>query len=299
MKKILNFGVLGALMLLCTGSAFATYLNLTGGALPHGDGTTTIGGFTNSAGAGFTQTTYLDTRAITSSVGSGVIDSFVRIGAGGPDGQQIEGFNTSFRPAPLDDDNTLQFTHDIKVGDLLTFNGIPGVAGTVGTTFVRFVLDINQQGADPLYTLNSIKIATSATGFQPTFPGAGTLVVDIDAAGAACLGAPLPAACTTTDPFGSSETFSGNGALLNYNLNSGSGNTFDMFFWVPKAVLGADTNFVYLYSHFGGADGGDYVNNDGYEEWAREVPEPGFYGLLALGLGGLYMAVSRRRKASV
>jgi hypothetical protein len=37
----------------------------------------------------------------------------------------------------------------------------------------------------------------------------------------------------------------------------------------------------------------------GLNYYAEIVPEPGFYGVLALGLGGLYFAVQRRRKTNV
>jgi hypothetical protein len=88
-----------------------------------------------------------------------------------------------------------------------------------------------------------------------------------------------------------------NEILLNYSNNSGSGNGFDMFLLVPTSVLNgvSSSNFLYLYSSFGGV-GGAYAINSGFEEWAliratgqSGVPEPVSIslvggGLLALGL---------------
>ena len=270
MRPTKTIVVLAVVTLLCTASAFADYLDLTSG------------GFGSFSG-GAQPTVYLDARTTIGSVGSGVIDSFVRISTNDP---QEEGYNTSGRPVPFDENTSPQFTKNLQLSDLLTFNGAD--FGLAPGQYFRFLLDINQQSADPLISLDKLRIYTAATGGinSNTFAGL-TLRYDLDTS----------ATCTPTAP-ATCVANASNGALLDYNLNAGSGNGFDMLFWVPTSVFGglSGNTFLYLYSSFGDF-GIDYTNNDGYEEWAREVPEPGAYGLLFLGLGGLYLTVSRRRKA--
>ena len=67
--------------------------------------------------------------------------------------------------------------------------------------------------------------------------------------------------------------------LLNYVFNQGGGNGYDMQLLVPLSVFGSalsdpSHNYVYLYSSFG-AVGGDYAENDGFEEWQYRVCPPG------------------------
>ena len=44
-----------------------------------------------------------------------------------------------------------------------------------------------------------------------------------------------------------------------------------MFAYIPTSLFAgtSSSDFVYMYSHFGGT----YSSNDGFEEWARVVPE--------------------------
>ena len=196
------------------------------------------------------------------STGTGVISSFVRV----QDNGIADGYNTSGRPMFYGDTNTSPtFTHDLLLTD------VP-VVTIGGVAYREFLLDINQTNANPLLSLDKLQFATSATGGATTAWGTfGTQVYTLGA----------------------------NELLLNYSLNNGSGSG-DLFVYVPTAVFG-DSAYVYLYSMFG-AKGGNYAENDGFEEWAVRtpvtpaVPEPETYALMLAGLGVVGFMARRRKQ---
>lgn len=65
----------------------------------------------------------------------------------------------------------------------------------------------------------------------------------------------------------------GNMFLQNSSLNTESVSG-DLLAHMPTSVFGAAPDFVYPYSIFG-AKGGDYAENDGYEEWADRESSAG------------------------
>jgi hypothetical protein len=234
--------------------------------------------------------------------GSGVLGSFVRIS---DNASLIQAYNTTVNNV-YQNDSSNTFNHAVTVGQI-------GFT-TVGTdTFMRFLLDINQTGTNPLISLDEVQIYISTVPDQSIEPVLGQ-------ADTLALGTKVYQMDTPT---------SNNGVLLNFALNSGSGSG-DMFLDIPLALFtaaftagGADFDttaeqngaYIYLYSRFGERAG--YGNNDGYEEWSfirgapiggpcvptpgnpcggppQETPEPGTLAILATGLIGL--AYFRRRR---
>lgn len=276
----------GALALLFSWNAQATIVDLTAA-----NNTGTINGAT------YTQVPAQPT-------GSGVLASFVRVRDASS--AIVQGYNTTVS-GTYQNDGTDTFNHQMTVGQigLIDTNGaLPG--GEV----MRFLLDINQTGANPLLSLDEVQIFLSSTPNQSIEPvlangqllplANSTLVYQMDAGG-------------------------DNRAELDYSLNGGSGSgdmtldiTLDMLnaaFAAAGLITDAQKNgaYIYLYSRFGEHNG----NNDGYEEWTnfqgnpigetpcdpatqdcgpREIPEPNSLALISLGMLGAACLSRRSRR---
>lgn len=199
------------------------------------------------------------------STGTGVINPFVRISQANSD--IVEGYNTSARPLTYQENSSPQFTKD------LLLSAVPTVVIN-GVTYREFLLDINQEGADPLLSLNEIQIFVQGTGGLSGLITNNTVftnkVFDLD------VGADADSRIE-----------------LNYNLNAGSGSG-DMLAYIPDALFVGGTH-VYFYSQFGAPNN----NNAGFEEWAVRVaapiPEPSTYALMLAGLGAVGFMARRRR----
>jgi hypothetical protein len=201
--------------------------------------------------------------------GSGNIMSFVRLKEEKEGGTATEsGYNTDGRPTFYQENSSPTFTHSLLLTD------IPQVDMGGGTLFYEFGLDINQDGSNPLLSLDEVKIYRyTEPDYKLGISGLGTPLYDLD--------------------LGEDSWIK-----LNYDLGAGSGQG-DMYAYIPTSMLdGGSGDYVYLYSVFG-AQGGDFANNDGYEEWfVREnvtppppppvpVPAAALLGLLGLGAAGL------------
>ena len=151
-------------------------------------------------------------------------------------------------PLQFDENKSPQFTRS------LTLDQVP-IVNVNGVSYRQFLLDINQKASSPLLSLDEARIFLGGTGNLTgydttckTLAGQHS-VFDLDTDGDVSV-------------------------LLNYNLNHGSGSG-DMFLLVPNAnFANADPkSFVYLYSKFGGLQGG--TANSGFEEWAvKSTPPP-------------------------
>jgi len=116
----------------------------------------------------------------------------------------------------------------------------------------QFLLDVNQTGANPLLSLDALRIFTRSTALT----SASTLT-------------------SLTDALGIQQRYNldagdlTNSITLNFALNSGSGSG-DMYAYIPTAFFpGAlPGDFVYVYSRFGDS----FPANDGFEEWAVRTP---------------------------
>lgn len=222
--------------------------------------------------------------------GTGIFPSFVQIGG---NANQTQAYNTTVN-GTLDNGSADQHNHEIQAGNI-------AVKNIGGTLYFVFELDINENknDKDKYLSLDKLQIYTSNTPNQSTTDPTklGTLRYDMGA---------------------------GNGILLNFENQAGSGNA-DMVVYIP-VWAGVDKNdFVYLYSAFGsvtaaqvaaatsggvanpgpapgGQNGADYGNSDGFEEWAESiggsplspVPAPASLLLAATGIGGLGLARFRR-----
>ena len=167
--------------------------------------------------------------------GTGYIQPFVRVQANGVE----QGYNTSGAPVPFDD-KVGPWTHDITFADLQATTVIVG-----NTSYFKLLLDINQSSNSPLLSLDQLQFYTSPIGSQTTENVSSLGILRY--------------------------SFSpGDAVYLDYSRNNGSGSG-DMFAYIPTSLFAgtSSSDFVYMYSHFGGT----YSSNDGFEEWARVVPE--------------------------
>ena len=186
----------------------------------------------------------------TQPVGSGVINSFLRLQAKHATSGIAQGYNSDARPVQFDEKVSPVFTRSLLLSDVPLVN--------VGGTFYReFLLDINQTNSQPLLSLDELRFYVGAvpnlTGYDPSSNHLAGIAASFD------LGA-------------------GNWIELNSGLNPGSG-IANMVALVPdSSFAGAPAgSYLYLYSKFG-------VNlpaHGGYEEWAVHgssalTPETGF-----------------------
>ena len=167
--------------------------------------------------------------------GTGYIQPFVRVQANGVE----QGYNTSGAPVPFDD-KVGPWTHDVTFADLQATTVIVG-----NISYFKLLLDINQSSNSPLLSLDQLQFYTSPIGSQTTENVSSLGILRY--------------------------SFSpGDAVYLAYSRNHGSGSG-DMFAYIPTSLFAgtSSSDFVYMYSHFGGT----YSSNDGFEEWARVVPE--------------------------
>ncbi|HUR03023.1 MAG TPA: PEP-CTERM sorting domain-containing protein [Nonomuraea sp.] len=209
----------------------------------------------NAGDSGFVNSAFFQ-QVPNQTTGTGVIEPFLRLQANGTE----QGFNTSVNNV-LDNKDGI-WTHPLLVSDVPVVN-------LGGTNYFKVLLDINQTGANPLLSLDQLKIYRQATGNISTLGGLTNEIYNLDGAG---------------------DTF----IRLNYDLNPGSG-AGDMFAYIPVKGTG---DYFYLYSQFGTLNG----SNDGFEEWAKvgvspPIPEPETYALMMAGLGVMGFVARRRKKA--
>jgi hypothetical protein len=257
----LVLGLAAALPLLAATNARAASLDLTGGTAASncaavGGTLFTFGGITYCQAFGAVWTT-TDSQ----STGTGVIDSFVRIGSN----QTSEsGMNTDARPLPQDENSSPVFTHDLPE------SAVP-IVNINGTWYYEFLLDINQTGEDPFLSLTGLELCHTASDDQTISKGATT--------------------CAGTNFY----SLGNNSVELDYFDNSGSGSG-DLFVYIQAGSSTGFPNseFIYLWSKFGPVPNDA---NDGFEEWAVRtttpvnIPDSGstlsLLGLAMLGAGYL------------
>jgi len=243
----------------------------------------------------------LVSNSTATAVGTGVIDSFLRVQASPTE----QGFNTdanvnsltcpSFNGTTSCDDKAGNFTHSTLTTDFGQITN-PVIGGTTYTgTYVRFLLDVNESngGNNELITLDQVSLYNGTIGNPTSLAAAGTNTFNLSSA-ASCTAGQI-GLCSTN------ATGSGINVNLNYSLNSGSGNGYDMFLYVPTSALGTinASRYLTLYSAFGLPNASDA----GFEEWARitsdvsTVPEPLYLWLLVITAGVMF-AKDRRRKGN-
>jgi len=286
MRRWLVAGAIALLALPVNGNA--EIINLTA-AGSYGSGSANLGG------------TFWVEQINPQPTGSGVIDSFVRVQRGSNE-PTSRGFNTDQRPL----ENWNQVNNSGTFTRSLLLSDIPRVL--IGGIYYRqFGLDINQEGSDPLLSLNQIQIfqtnnanLTNSNLVQTedvgksavlTFTSGATEVFQMSGLGASNAGT----AGSNRDEI-----------VLNYALNSGSGSG-DMALYVEDALFNAGVDYVTLFSQFGNPPG-SHDENAGYEEWfvarGEGIIVPGFVinpvpapaGAILFGLGAVLMIGYRGRR---
>jgi hypothetical protein len=193
-------------------------------------------------------------------MGTGFIHAFVRIQGNNPDGTE-QGYNTDGRPLQFDEKTNAAFTRSITLGEVpvVTVNGTP---------YLEFLLDINQDQANPLLSLDEVQIFLAGTG-NVTGYGAGT----------------LSGIAPTFDLASGGPTT----VLLNSALTSGLGSG-DMALLVPQANFAAADpgSYLYLYSHFGSMPGA--TANGGYEQWSVPSTPPSITPPPVQGISGFVLS---------
>jgi hypothetical protein len=207
----------------------------------------------STAGSSATINGAIYTQGDIQSAGTGVFMPFLRI----QNTPTEEGFNTDFRPLPMDDVKSDPHTHSLNLGDM-------GLVNINGTHYREFHLDLNQvqSTGSSLISLDKVQIFLGSAPDLNNYPNLGTLIFDQGA----------------------------NWVLLDSMLSHGSGQS-DMSLDVPDSLFTGPNQWVYLYSHFGDHN----ASNDGFEEWAANTPEPSTMVLAGIAMCAAPWLVRRKR----
>ncbi|HSA00775.1 MAG TPA: hypothetical protein P5055_08555 [Candidatus Paceibacterota bacterium] len=237
------------------------------------------------------------TDQIPSGAGTGTYNSFLRVQGD----KQEQGAN--ILPLNWEPNKTEwatkggSFTHEITVTDFTRTRVTSG-----GTEFFALSLDVNENGGSESYlSLDSLRIFTRSQPINGAADVLGSFITN-------------PRSSLPTSDSRLIWSMGGNTLMINANKSTGSG-TDDIYLYLPVSLFGgvSGTDYVYLYSHFGGYGMFNNLYNsetgDGFEEWAvppsaflppvTPVPEPYEYGLI--GVAGLLVWAffdRRQRKAS-